>query len=74
MGSGSSTMVAPASHVAWISVTRGRVVGPSTATWSPGTTPRACRAAAMARASSWTSAHGTVTSASPLMNVTVAPR
>ena len=36
IGRGSTTTVAPASHVAWIAVTNGRVVGPSRATWLPG--------------------------------------
>ena len=40
IGRGSTTTVAPASHVAWIAVTNGRVVAPSNATWLPGPTPR----------------------------------
>ena len=39
IGSGSITVAAPHSHVAWIAVTSGRVVGPRIATWAPGATP-----------------------------------
>ena len=46
IGSGSTTRVAPVSHVAWMADTSGRVVGDSSATWSPGPIPRACSAAA----------------------------
>ena len=59
IGRGRHTTVAPASQVAWIAVTNGRVVGPSRATWPPGPTPRAWRAAAMPRASSWRRDHST---------------
>ncbi len=58
---------------AWMVVTRARVVGPRMATWSPGATPRACSAAATARASSWTWAQGSCTRSPPLMKVTVRP-
>src|SRR6185312_17395639 len=59
MGSGRATTVPPARKVAWMVVTRARVVGPRIPTWTPGPTPRACRAAAMPRASSWRRAHST---------------
>ena len=51
------TVAAPHNHVAWIAVTSGRVVGPRIATCEPGPTPRTCNAAAIARASAWSSAH-----------------
>src|SRR4051812_6110451 len=59
MGRGRTTAAAPVSHVAWMAVTRALVVGPRRATWSPGVTPRACRAPAIARASSCNLAHST---------------
>src|SRR6478735_2529640 len=42
-----------------MAVTSPRDVGPSTPTCTPGPTPRACRAAAMHRASWWRRAHST---------------
>src|SRR5262245_35986571 len=45
-------LAAPASQHPWTIVISARLVGPSTATWSPGSMPRACRAAPTARASS----------------------
>jgi hypothetical protein len=59
IGSGRTTTVAPASHVASMAVTSARDVGPAMATWSPGASPLAWRRAAMARASSYIWAHGT---------------
>ncbi len=46
IGSGSTTIAAPASHVAWMAMTSSFVVGDSSATRSPARTPRAWRAAA----------------------------
>ncbi len=75
MGSGSMTTVAPVSQLAWIAVTRSRVVGPISPTEWPGSTPRAWSSAAMARASSWTRAHSTASvvyaalSVAPVANV-----
>ena len=60
IGSGSIATVAPVSHVAWIAVTSARDVGPSSPTVTPGPAPRAWSAAAIARASSWSWAHGMV--------------
>ena len=79
MGSGRATTVPPARKVAWMVVTRARVVGPRIPTCTPGPTPRACRAAAMPRASSWRRAHstGSVAPAPPAAeptNVTVPDR
>jgi len=75
IGNGSTTAVAPASHVAWMAVTRARLVGASRATWAPTPMPRLCRAPAMPQASSWSWDHGTRTgSSSPAMNVMVPPR
>ena len=59
IGNGSTTAVAPASHTAWMAVTRGRDVGPRRPTWAPGPTPRRARATAIALASSWRTAHST---------------
>ena len=69
IGSGIVTSAAPVSQVAWIVVISRRVVGPISATWSPGRTPRACRPAAAARASRWSSSHPIVTVSSPLAKV-----
>src|SRR5215212_9513875 len=74
IGKGSTMAAAPASQQPWMVVTRARLVGPSMATWLPGTMPRAWRAAATAEASSWSCAHGTLTRSAPLMNVTAASR
>ena len=49
IGSGNITAAAPASHVASIAVTSGRVVGPRIATCVPGPTPCAWRPAAIAQ-------------------------
>ena len=64
IGRGSTTTVAPASHTAWMAVTKGREVGPRRATWAPGPTPRRARATAIALASSWRTAHSTRSPAS----------
>ena len=64
IGRGSATTVPPARKVAWMVVTRARVVGPRMPTWMPGPTPRAWSAAAMPRASSWTRDHSTRSAAS----------
>src|SRR5690606_12187364 len=74
IGSGSTTTVAPASQVAWMAVTSSRVVGDSRATWSPGRTPRAWRAAAYPLACSCSSRQGTTTSSPPTTNVTAVSR
>ena len=71
MGSGSVTRTAPASHTPWTAATRLRVVGPSSATWSPGTTPSACSRAATVRAWAWSVSQPTVWCSSPVTNVTV---
>src|SRR4051794_2304958 len=57
IGSGSATTAPPARKMAWTAVTSARVVGPRIPTCTPGPTPRACSAAAMPRASSWSRAH-----------------
>ena len=72
-GRGSGTTAAPASQIPCRAVTRGRLVGPSRPTWSPGPTPRAWRTAAMARASSWSSAHEILDSGPSSMKVTPWP-
>ncbi len=59
IGSGSMTTLPPASQVAWMAVTRSRLVGPISPTLLPGSTPRAWSSAAIARASSWIRAHCT---------------
>jgi len=57
MGSGNITSVEPVSHVAWMAVISGRVVGPRTATWASGPAPCPDMTAARLRASSWVWAH-----------------
>ena len=64
IGSGRTMTVAPASHTAWMVVTRSRVVGPRIATWSPMPTPCAWSVAATRVASACSSAQGTVTGSS----------
>ena len=54
IGSGSTMLATPANQQPWTMVMSAREVGPSTATWSPGTRPRACSDAATTRASSCT--------------------
>src|SRR3954447_25051233 len=54
-----------------MTVIKARLVGPRMATWSPGTSPRACKAAPTARASSWICAHET--KAGPSAGATDAP-
>ena len=69
IGSGSTTSVAPVSQTASRTVTSGRVVGPRTATWAPGATPRDWRAAAIAWASSRKAPQATTSSVPPVTNV-----
>ncbi|CAB4886617.1 unannotated protein [freshwater metagenome] len=59
IGSGSTIEVRPASQHPRTMVMRLRLVGPRMATWSPGTSPHAWRAAPTARASSCNWRHGT---------------
>ncbi len=60
IGSGRTIEVSPASQQPRTAVIKGRLVGPSRATWSPGIRPLACRAAPTALESSWSSRHETV--------------
>ena len=71
IGSGSTMLAQPASQQPWMMVMSDRLVGPRMATWSPGTRPRACRAAPTTRASSWICAQGT--NASPVSGATELP-
>ena len=59
IGRGRATTAAPASQIACKAVTSARDVGPMIATCAPGSTPRACSAAAMVRASPWRRLHST---------------
>ena len=61
IGSGSTIEAIPASQQPRTIVISSRLVGPSTATWSPGSTPLAWSAAATASASSWIWRHDTWT-------------
>src|SRR6056297_3029223 len=61
IGSGNTIEASPASQQPRTMVINSRLVGPSTATWSPGTRPFACSAAPTTRASSWIWSHPTYT-------------
>ena len=45
IGSGNTMLATPANQHPWMIVMRFRDVGPRMATWSPGTSPRACNEA-----------------------------
>ncbi len=61
IGRGSTIEAMPAIQQPRTIVIRSRLVGPSTATWSPGSNPLACSAAPTARAWSWISRQLTCT-------------
>ena len=69
IGKGRTIEVSPASQHARTAVTSARLVGPSTATWSPGIKPCDWRAAATAHASSWICRHEIVTGPSGATDV-----